>query len=93
MIKPKFSRKGLEKYFENFKEYIAGDNKIKASVTCTLCKEIVWQLKHVTSNYTEYLQRKHKVEFDLWSKQVCKNKKESKNKQIFIEGSSASYYG
>ena len=42
LIKTKIDRKGPEKYFENFKEHITGDNKGKTSATCILCKEIVW---------------------------------------------------
>ena len=53
------------KYFENFKKYITGDNKGKISTTRILCKEIVWHLKYATSNYNRHLQRKHEVEFDL----------------------------
>ena len=83
----------VEKYFENFKEYIVGDNNGKTSATCILCKEIVWHLKYTISNYSRHLQRKHKVEFDLWSKKVYKNEKESKMKQKFIEESLSSFYG
>ncbi|CAF5059395.1 unnamed protein product, partial [Rotaria magnacalcarata] len=84
--------KGLEKYLENFKEYIAGDSKRKTSATCILCKEIVWHLKNATSNYSRHLQRKHKVEFDSWSKQAYKEKN-NKMKQAFIEESLASSSG
>ena len=48
LIKTKIGRKGLEKYFENFKKYLTRDNKGKTSATCILCKEIVWRLKYAT---------------------------------------------
>jgi hypothetical protein len=65
MLKTKIGRHGFEQYFENFKEYITGNLKGKTSAICILCKEIVWHLKHSTSNYRRHLQRKHQVEFDL----------------------------
>ena len=83
LIKTKIGPKGLEKYFENFKKYITGDNKGKISTTRILCKEIVWHLKYATSNYNRHLQRKHEVEFDLSSKQVYKNKKRKQNETKF----------
>ena len=78
LIKIRIGGKGLEKYFENYKEYIAGDNKGKTSATCILCKEIVWRLKNATSNYIRHLKRKHKTEFETWSKQAYKEKRKER---------------
>ena len=58
LIKTRIGGKGLERYFENYKVYIAGDNKGKTSATCILCKEIVWHLKNATSNYIHHLKMK-----------------------------------
>lgn len=65
--KTKIGRQGLEQYFDDFKEYIVGNHKGKTSATCVLCKEMVWHVKNVTSNYSRHLQRKHKLEFDMWT--------------------------
>mgnify|MGYP006897109283 CR=1 FL=1 len=94
LIKTTIGGKGLEKYFENYKEYIAGDNKGKTSATCIIYKEIVWHLKNATSNYIRHLKRKHKTEFETWSKQAYKEKKKGKTmKQLFIEDSIVSPAG
>ncbi|CAF2761053.1 unnamed protein product [Rotaria sp. Silwood2] len=74
-VKTKIGRHGLEQYVEGFKEYIAGDLKGKTSVTCILYKVTVWRVKNPTSNYCRHLQRKHKAEYDLWSKNVNRMKK------------------
>ncbi|CAM4986420.1 unnamed protein product, partial [Rotaria socialis] len=60
-IKMKIGRHGLEQYYDDLKEYTAGDMKGKTSVTCILCKDIVWLVKTSTSNYGRHLQRKHKT--------------------------------
>lgn len=64
--KAKIGRKGLEKYFNDFKEYLSGEHKGKTSASCSLCKEVVWHMRHVTSNYSRHLQRKHKTDFEEW---------------------------
>ena len=66
-IKTKIGRNGLEKYFNDFKEYLTGEHKGKTSATCSLCQEVVWHMKNVTSNYNRHLQRKHKTEFEEWT--------------------------
>ena len=68
--KAKIGRKGLEKYFNDFKEYLTGEHKGKTSATCSLCKEVVWHIRHVTSNYIRHLQRKHKTDFAEWIESV-----------------------
>ncbi len=75
IVKTKIGRPSLERYFEDFKEYISGGLKGKTSATCILCKEIVWHVKNSTSNYCRHLQRKHKPEYDLWSKMHQTKKK------------------
>ncbi|CAF1558903.1 unnamed protein product [Rotaria sordida] len=90
-VKTKIGRHGLEQYYEDFKEYITGDLKGKTSATCILCKEIVWHVKNSTSNYCHHLQRKHKAEYDLWSKNASdKEKNLNKMKQISLEDSLSS---
>jgi hypothetical protein len=79
-VKTKIGRHGLEQYYENFKEYIAGDLKGKTSATCILCKETVWHVKNATSNYCRHLQRKHKAEYDLRSKSASSDKEKNLNK-------------
>ncbi|CAF1416363.1 unnamed protein product [Rotaria sordida] len=91
IVKTKIGRHGLEQYYEDFKEYIAGDLKGKTSATCILCKETVWDVKNSTSNYCRHLQRKHKAEYDLWSKNTSdKEKHVDKMKQISLEDSLSS---
>jgi hypothetical protein len=68
--KTKIGRQGLEQYFNDFKEYIGGEHQGKTSAICALCKEVVWHVKNVTSNYSRHLQRKHKPEFDVWTASV-----------------------
>ena len=68
--KPKIGRNGLERYFHEFKEYLTGEHKGKTSAVCSLCKEMVWHTKNVTSNYGRHLQRKHKGEFEEWTDAV-----------------------
>jgi hypothetical protein len=87
-VKKKIGRHGLEKYFENFTEYIAGNLKGKTSAVCITCKEVVWHVKNATSNYSRHLQRNHKAEYGLWSKDAfCQEKNENKMKQISLEDS------
>lgn len=73
--KTKIGWHSLEQYYKDFKEYLTGDHKGKTSATCILCKETVWHLKNSTSNYSRHLQRKHKVEYDLWSTNASKQTK------------------
>ncbi|CAF1276570.1 unnamed protein product [Rotaria sordida] len=89
-VKTKIGRHGLEQYYEDFKEYNAGDLKGKTSAICILCKEMVWHVKGSTSNYYRHLQRKHKPEYDLWSKNESQKKNENKLKQISLEDSLSS---
>ena len=64
--KANIGRKGLEKYFNDFKEYLTGEHKGKTSAICSSCTEIVWHMRHVTSNYSRHLQRKHRTHFEEW---------------------------
>jgi hypothetical protein len=90
VAKAKIGRHGLERYYENFTEHTAGDMKGKTSATCILCKELVWHLKHSTTNYSRHLQRHHAPEFQLWSAEVTKAKSsDDKMKQTTLEGSSS----
>jgi hypothetical protein len=88
IVKTKIGRHSLERYFEDFKEYISGVLKCKTSATCILYKEIVWHVKNSTSNYCRHSQRKHKAEYDLWSKNSSgKEKNVNKMKRISLEDS------
>ncbi|CAF3334021.1 unnamed protein product [Rotaria sp. Silwood2] len=90
-VKTKIGRHGLEQYYDDFKEYTAGDMKGKTSAICTLCKDIVWHVKASTSNYSRHLQRKHKAEYELWSQNASfKEKNENKFKQVSLEDSLSS---
>ena len=51
IVRNKIGRHGLQQYFKNFKEYIIGEHKGKASTTCKLFEETLWHLRHTTSNY------------------------------------------
>ncbi|CAF1621781.1 unnamed protein product [Adineta ricciae] len=75
VTRAKIGRQGLERYYNDFKEYTTGDLKGKTSARCALCKEQVWHVKNSTSNYSRHLQRKHPAEFQLWSEDVAKGTK------------------
>jgi hypothetical protein len=91
-VKAKIGRHGLEQHFEDFKEYNEGDLKGKTSAICIICKEQIWHVKASTSNYSRHLQRKHKIEYDLWSKnQLHPEKNENNMKQISLEDSLSSF--
>ncbi|CAF1531206.1 unnamed protein product [Adineta ricciae] len=77
--KTKIGGQGLERYFNDFKEYIRGEQQGKTSAICALCKEMVWHVKNVTSNYSRHLQRKHKPEFDVWTASVKAQSSVDKN--------------
>ena len=77
--KAKTGRQGLEQYFNDFKDYIGGDHQGKTSAICTLCREMVWHVKNVTSNYSRHLQRKHKSEFEAWTAFVKAQPNANKN--------------
>ena len=78
MTKIKIGRQDVEQYFKNFKEYSTEEHKGKTSATCILCKETVWHLKDSTANCSRHIQRKHKTEFELWSKNIGKEKNQQK---------------
>lgn len=75
VMKVKIGRQGLERYYNDFKEYLTGDLKGKTSAICAICKEQVWHLKNSTSNYSRHLQRKHADEFQQWSANAAKERK------------------